>query len=171
MSDDYLSDDYLLTDYLLVRVGDLHEWDDLPTLRKRAEGLRKGRYTVAALLHDAVVNAYVLRDAPFVRDRNDDVWEKQDDGSYCRERFGGTLGSLVLLAGKYGPLTPCEAPGPPEPTAPFTIVAVRGGDGSLRRFVLIGTLWVRFDGASFAWDAITDSGEVLSVTPPPEGPS
>ena len=166
-----MSDDYLLTDYLLVRTCDLSPGDTPAGIRLRASQERTKGLVRSAVLHDAVANAYVLRDAPFVRDRNDDVWEKQDDGSYCRERFGGTLGSLVLLAGKYGPLTPCEAPGPPEPTAPFTIVMVRGGDGALRRFVLIGTLWVRFDGASFAWDAITDSGEVLSVTPPPEGPS
>ena len=165
-----MSDDYLLTDYLLVRACDLSPGDTPAGIRLRANEERTKGSPRSAVLHDAVVNAYVLRDAPFVRDRNDDVWEKQDDGSYCRERFGGTLGSLVLLAGKYGPLTPCEAPGPPEPTAPFTIVEVRGGDGAIRRFVLIGGLWVRGDWFTITdWaDVIGPGGEVLSVTPPPE---
>lgn len=167
-----MSDDYLLTDYLLVRACDLSPGDTPAGIRLRAIEERTKGSPRSAVLHDAVVNAYVLRDAPFVRDRNDDVWEKQDDGSYCRERFGGILGSLVLLAGKYGPLTPCEAPGPPEPTEPFTIATVRGGDGALRRFVRIGALWVRGDGRTFIdWADAIGSGEVLSVTPPPELPS
>ena len=160
-------------DYLLVRIDDLSEWDNSPALlRSRADRSRKDRDSATAMTLDAVANARVLRDAPFVRDRNNDTWERQDDGSYCRERFGGTLGSLVLLAGKYGPLTPCEAPGPPEPTEPFTIVMVRAGDGSIRRFVRIGALWVRGDGRTFIdWADVIGSGEVLSVTPPPEVPS
>ena len=161
-------------DYLLVRIDDLSEWDNSPALlRSRADRSRKDRDSATAMTLDAVANARVLRDAPFVRDRNNDTWERQDDGSYCRERFGGTLGSLVLLAGKYGPLTPCEAPpGPPEPDELFTIVMVRGGDGALRRFVLAGWGWVRSDGLTFIdWDEVVGSGEVLSVTPPPEATS
>ena len=162
-------------DYLLVRIDDLRERDNNPAfLRSRAERLRKDGDRASAMTLDAVANAYVLRDAPFVRDYNCDVWERQDDGSYCREQFGGTLGSLVRLAGKYGPLTPCEAlPVEPAmgPDELFTIVAVRGGDGTIRRFVLVNGEWVRSDGRTFTdWADVVDSGEVLSVTPPPEVP-
>ena len=164
-----MSDDYLLVRKAAIDELDAGYWRDCATWHEE-----KGYdVTIVAPLR-AIADAIELSQASVVYDRDGNAWEKVEGGKYVLQATPRSRWTLIELAADYGPLSvaPPVEPGPPEPDELFTVVAVRGGDGALRRFVLVGGGWARGDGRTFTdWADVVGDGEVLSVTPPPEVPS